>query len=146
MAAERHVGIPLAVTDVALESTTASAWVGLVELLVVTWSIELSLPPRFQFAGVPLVWSRLLPVSKVEFTQKLPGTSRQSARATDKSSMTITPVMVPEPPETREQRIFTAPAGTSRDPLRFVNVESSIAAHPSGIGRAGGDKVGFSAD
>src|SRR5512133_911185 len=85
------------------------------------------LPPRFQFETVPSVWSRLLPSSKDGFTQKLPysrfGTG---ARATERSSTTITPVMVPEPPETREHLIFTAPDGTVREPLRFVNVESSI--------------------
>src|SRR5664280_3763116 len=32
-----------------------------------------SLPPRFQFETVPSVWSRLLPSSKVGFTQKLLG-------------------------------------------------------------------------
>src|SRR5438093_11327885 len=84
-----------------------------------------SLPPRFQFAGVPSGWSRLLPSSKVEFNQKLPDTSG-TTRATDKSSMIITPVRVPGPPDTSEQRIFTAPAGTNRDRLRFVNVELTI--------------------
>ena len=54
------------------------------------------------------------------------------ARATDKSSMIITPVRVPEPPETREQRIFTAPSGTASDWFRFVNVESAIVlTHPA---------------
>src|SRR5437764_9017034 len=80
---------------------------------------------------MPLVWSRLTPVSKVEFTQKLPDTVG-TTRATDKSSMIITPVMDASPPETREQRILTAPAGTIRDPLRFVNVEFSIVpSHPA---------------
>src|SRR5258708_3740651 len=46
--------------------------------------------------------------------------------------MTISPVMVPEPPETREQRILTAPAGTSKDPLRLVKVEvSMVPVHPA---------------
>ena len=46
--------------------------------------------------------------------------------------MIITPVRVPEPPETREQRIFTAPSGTASDWLRFVNVESAIVlTHPA---------------
>src|SRR6266550_683482 len=84
-----------------------------------------SLPPRFQFAGVPSGWLRLLPVSKVEFAQKLPDTSGVT-RATDRSSMIITPVRVPGPPETSEQRIFTALGGTSMDPLRFVNVEFAM--------------------
>src|SRR5437588_9173959 len=92
-----------------------------------------SLPPRFQFETVPVVWSRLLPSSKDGFTQKLPNSRfGTGARATDKSSMTMTPVMVPEPPETREQRIFTAPSGTASDPFRFVNVESAIVlTHPA---------------
>src|SRR2546423_14892350 len=38
-----------------------------------------SLPPRIQFEGVPLVWLRVLPLSKVEFTQKL--LASKSARA-----------------------------------------------------------------
>src|SRR6266850_1699862 len=85
-------------------------------------------PPRVQFAGVPLVWSRSVPSSKVEFTQKLPGTG---TRATDKSSMTITPVMPGKPPETREQRILTAPTGTNNTPFRFVNVEfAMVLTHP----------------
>ena len=46
--------------------------------------------------------------------------------------MTITPVGSPEPPETREQRILTAPIGTINDPFRFVNVESAIVlTHPA---------------
>src|SRR5437868_5467685 len=36
-------------------------------------------PPRFQFATVPSVWSRLLPISKNGLTQKLLGS--KSARA-----------------------------------------------------------------
>ena len=59
-----------------------------------------------QLAGVPLVWSRSVPSSKAEFTQKLPGTG---VRATDKSSMTMAPVVPGKPPEARAQRILTAP-------------------------------------
>src|SRR5437870_7257839 len=90
------------------------------------------LPPRFQLATVPAVWSRLLPSSNDGFTQKLPKSRfGTGARATDKSSMIMTPVSVPEPPETREQRIFTAPIGTASDAFRFVNVESAIVlTHP----------------
>ena len=44
---------------------TASAWLGLTELLVITWQMVGSPPPRFQFETVPSVWSRLLPLSKV---------------------------------------------------------------------------------
>src|SRR6059036_1472028 len=92
-----------------------------------------SLPPRFQFETVPVVWSRLLPISKDGLTQKLPNTRfGTGARATDKSSMIITPLRVPEPPETREQRIFTAPSGTASDPFRFVNAESAmVLPHPA---------------
>src|SRR6185295_19450120 len=92
-----------------------------------------SLPPRFQFETVPPVWSRLLPSSKDGFTQKLPNSRFGTrARATDKSSMIMTPVRVPEPPETREQRIFTAPSGTASDSFRFVNVESAmVLTHPA---------------
>src|SRR6185503_5172036 len=92
-----------------------------------------SLPPRFQFETVPVVCSRLLPSSKDGFTQKLPNNRFGTcARATDKSSMSMTPVRVPDPPETREQRIFTAPGGTASDPFRFVNVESAMAPpHPA---------------
>src|SRR5258705_333584 len=87
-------------------------------------------PPRVQFAGVPLVWSRLVPLSKVEFTQKLPGS--KLTRATDKSSMTITPVMAGSPPEARAQRIVTAPAGTTNAAFRFVNVElAMVPIHPA---------------
>src|ERR1039458_311025 len=81
-------------------------------------------PPRVQFAGVPLVWSRLVPLSKVEFTQKLPGS--KVTRATDKSSMTITPVMAGSPPEARAQRIVTAPTGTTNAAFRFVNDEYAM--------------------
>src|SRR5438874_4208689 len=83
----------------------------------------MSPPPRIQFAGAALVWSRSVPSSNVEFTQKLPGTA---ARAMDKSSMAITPVVPGKPPEAREQRILTALAGTSNTPFRFVNVEFAI--------------------
>ena len=38
-----------------LESTTAKAWVGLTELLVITWQMVGSPPPRFQLETVPLV-------------------------------------------------------------------------------------------
>src|SRR2546426_4435994 len=91
-----------------------------------------ALPPRFQFETMPVVWSRSRPSSKEVFTQKLQNSKfGRGARATDKSSMIITPVMVPEPPETREQRIFTAPSGTASDPFRFVNAESAIVlTHP----------------
>ena len=65
---------------------------------------HIDLPPRFQLAGTPLVWSRLTPVSNVEFTQKLPDTVG-TTRATDKSSISITPVIEALPPETSEQRI-----------------------------------------
>src|SRR6266496_473472 len=93
-----------------------------------------SLPPRFQFETEPPVWSRLLPSSKDGFTQKLPNSRFGTcARATDKSSMIITPVIVPEPPETREQRIFTAPTGTNTDPLRLVNVESAMVLTQPGL-------------
>src|SRR5688572_9424592 len=86
-------------------------------------------PPRVQFAGVPLAWFRLLPLSKVEFTQKLPGS--KLTRATDKSSMTITPVIACSPPEARAQRIVTAPTGTTNAAFRFVNVEFAIVlTHP----------------
>jgi hypothetical protein len=45
--------------------------------------------------------------------------------------MTITPVMDAEPPETREQRMVTAPHGTDNDPFIFVNVESAmVLTHP----------------
>src|SRR5438132_12914510 len=92
-----------------------------------------SLPPRFQFETVPVVWSRLTPSSKDGFTQKLPNSRFGTGeRAIDKSSMTITPVMAWSPPETREQRILTAPSGTDKDPFRFVNVESAmVLTHPS---------------
>src|SRR5206468_9014878 len=91
------------------------------------------LPPRFQLVSARLVWFRLSPSSIDRFTQKLPNSRFGTrARATDKSSMIITPVRVPEPPETREQRIFTAPSGTASDWFRFVNVESAIVlTHPA---------------
>src|SRR5690242_12256594 len=96
------------------------------------WSIEASPPPRFQFETVPVVWSRLLPSSKDGLIQKLPDKRFGiGERATDKSSMIMTPVIAGEPPETKEQRIFTAPGGTAKDPFRLVNVESSIVlTHP----------------
>src|SRR5436305_8577492 len=98
------------------------------------WSIEASPPPRFQLETVPLVWSRLLPSSKEGFTQKFPVSRFGTAeRATDKSSMIITPVTEGEPPETKEQRIFTAPGGTDRDPFRFVKVESPIVLTQPGL-------------
>src|SRR5258708_1505885 len=109
---------------------TASEWLKLTELLVVTRSMVGSPPPRVQFAGVPLVWLRLIPSSKVEFTQKLPGS--KLTRATDKSSMTMTPVMDGSPPETRAQRIVTAPSGTTNVAFRFVNVEfAMVLTHPA---------------
>src|SRR5260370_9848519 len=84
-------------------------------------------PPRFQFVGVPVATSRVVPSSKDGFTQKLPKSKLATgARATDKSSMTITPVMDWSPPDTSEQRIFTAPSGTDNDPFRLVKVESEI--------------------
>src|ERR1035437_3277137 len=93
--------------------------------------MEPSLPPRFQFAGVPVGWSRLVPVSKVEFTQKLPDTVG-TTRATDKSSMIMTPVTEGSPPETREQRILTALAGTTRELLRLVKLEAAmVPLHPA---------------
>src|SRR6266446_2564180 len=104
-----------------------------------------SLPPRLQFVGMPLVWSRLLPISKDGFTQKLPNSRfGTGARATDKSSMTITPVMVPEPPETREQRIFTAPSGTASVPFRECRIRNG--APPSVAGRAARNEVGLADD
>src|SRR5438067_6935509 len=98
------------------------------------WSIVASPPPRFQLETVPLVWSRLLPSSKDGLTQKLPASRLGTAeRATDKSSTTMTPVTDGEPPETKEQRIFTAPGGTARDPLRLVNAESSMVLTQPGL-------------
>src|SRR5581483_12039177 len=94
----------------------------------------LSPPPRFQFSGVPSTLSRPVPSSKVEFTQKFPGNkSAWAARATDRSSMTITPVTAVEPPDTREQRILTAPVGTAKDALRLVKVESSMVLTQPGL-------------
>src|SRR5258707_32163 len=91
-------------------------------------------PPRFQFEGVPSVWSRPLPSSNVEFTQKLPGSrSACGARANETSSITITPVIVVEPPETKEQRILTAPVGTANDALRLVKVEFAIVLTQPGL-------------
>src|SRR5438046_1487644 len=103
-----------------------------VALLVITWQIVARLPPRFQFETFPLVWSRLVPNSNDGLTQKLPKSKLgTAARVTDKSSISITPVIVPDPPETSEQRIFTAPSGTGTDSFRFVNVEFSIVlTHP----------------
>ncbi len=75
-----------------------------------------------------------MPSSNDGFTQKLPNSRFGTGeRATDKSSMIITPVIVPEPPETREQRIFTAPTGTNTDPFRFVNVESAMVLTQPGL-------------
>jgi hypothetical protein len=45
------------------------------KLLVTTWQIVPSLPPRLQLATAPFVWSRLSPSSNVGFTQKLLGKS-----------------------------------------------------------------------
>src|SRR5258708_2974222 len=91
-------------------------------------------PPRFQFEGVPFVWSRLMPSSNEGFTQKLPNSRFGTGeRATDKSSMTITPVMAWPPPDTREQRIFPAPSGTANDPFRCVNVESAMVLTQPGL-------------
>ena len=38
---------------------------------MITWQMEGSFPPRVQFEGVPVVWLRLVPLSKVGFVQKL---------------------------------------------------------------------------
>src|SRR5437588_4206118 len=98
------------------------------------WSIEASPPPRFQLETVPVFWSRLLPSSNDGLIQKLPVSRFGTAeRATDKSSMIITPVTEGEPPETKEQRILTAPGGTASDPFRLVNVESSIVLTQPGL-------------
>src|SRR5260221_1621788 len=84
-------------------------------------------PARFQFVGVPVGTSRVVPSSNDGLTQKLPKSKFATGeRATDKSSMTITPVMDWSPPDTSEQRIFTAPSGTDKEPLRLVKVESAI--------------------
>src|SRR4051812_9774615 len=92
-----------------------------------TWQMVVSPPPRFQFVGVPVVWSKLVPSSKDGFTQKLPNSRFGTGeRATDKSSITITPVIAASPPETSEQRILTAPTGTDKDPVRCVKVELAM--------------------
>src|SRR6267378_1773465 len=57
----------------------ASEWPGLRKLLVITWQMVGSLPPRFQLVTMPSVWLRLKPLSKVELSQKLLG--RKTARA-----------------------------------------------------------------
>src|SRR5258706_4237328 len=59
-------------------------------------------------------------------------TGAAALRATDRSCMTITPVGTREQPETREQRIVTAPVGTNNAPFRFVSVESAmLLTHPA---------------
>src|SRR6266850_5048154 len=97
-----------------------------------------SLPPRVQPTGEAAAGSsNREPNSNVGLGKKLPGrmvggmVCTAELRATDKSSMTITPVGSPEPPETREQRSLTAPTGTNKAPFRFVNVESAmVPTHP----------------
>src|SRR6266446_8610756 len=98
-----------------------------------------SLPPRIQLpAGAAVVGlSILTPTSNVGFGKKFPAkmvegtTVATGITATDRSSMTMIPVTASEPPETREQRIVTAPAGTVAVPFRFVNAESAMVfAHP----------------
>src|ERR1035437_8983124 len=85
---------------------TASAWVGLTELLVITWQMVGLPPPRFQFETVPFVWSRLLPNSKVGFTQKLLG--RMSARTNGvPSSRKANPIR--HKPEVKEASDFLKP-------------------------------------
>src|SRR6266850_4815171 len=52
---------------------TANECLELTDLFVVTWQMVGSPPPAFQFKGVPLVWLRFTPLSKVGFTQKFLG-------------------------------------------------------------------------
>src|SRR5579862_1915298 len=111
---------------------TAKAWVGLVKLLVMTWQMLVSLPLRTQPAGVPLVWSRLTPISNLGLGQKLlarsaGGGGAVGASATDRSSMSMTPTVVSGPPDTRAARNLTAPDGTTNSWLRLVNPEPTIA-------------------
>src|SRR5882724_288188 len=98
-----------------------------------------SLPPRIQLpAGAAVVGlSILTPTSNVGFGKKFPArmvggtTVATGMTATDRSSMTMVPVTASLPPETREQRIVTAPAGTVAVPFRLVNVEFAIVlTHP----------------
>src|SRR5258708_2118922 len=98
-----------------------------------------SLPPRIQLPAGAAVegLSILTPTSNVGFGKKFParmvgGTAVATGMtATDRSSMTITPVRVRSPPETSEHRIVTAPAGTVAVPFRFVNVElAMVPIHP----------------
>src|SRR5579864_7746077 len=111
---------------------TAREWVGLVKLLVMTLQIVASLPLRTQPVGVPLVASRPVPSSNLGLGQKLlarsgGGGGAVGARATERSSMSMTPKVDSGPPDTRAARIFTAPAGTTRSWLRLVNPEPTIA-------------------
>src|SRR5690242_7042541 len=116
---------------------TAKAWVGLVKLLVMTWQMLGSLPVRAQPPGVPVVWSRLAPSSNLGLGQKLlvksaVGGGAVAARATERSSRSMTPIVVCGPPDTRAARIFAAPEGTTNTSLRLVNPEPSIApCHPA---------------
>src|SRR5438876_6631747 len=106
---------------------TASAWVGLVELLVVTWSMPASLPPLFQPLGVPLVWSRLTPSSKFGLGQKLPARrGGWGGGAIVRSSISMTPTVDEGPPDTSDTRILTPPGGTTNAWLRLVNAELAI--------------------
>src|SRR5437870_4949205 len=97
-----------------------------------------SFPPRDQLGGEAVAGlSKLAPTSNVGFGKKLHArtvggyTIVDGWTATDRSSMTKTPVMDAEPPETREQRIVTAPHGTASDPFRLVNVEfAMVLTHP----------------
>src|SRR5262249_36356317 len=89
------------------------------------WSMELALPPRCQPPkGEPKAGSsNWRPNSNVGLGKKLPAIMVGGTTLTERSSMTITPVSDDAPPETKEQRIFTAPTGTVTEPSRLVNVE-----------------------
>src|SRR5256885_15371050 len=98
-----------------------------------------SLPPRIQLPAGAAVegLSILTPPSNVGLVKKFPGRMvggtavATGMTATDRSSMTIIPVTASLPPETREQRIVTAPAGTVAVPFRLVNVEfATVLTHP----------------
>src|SRR6266700_8263023 len=87
-----------------------------------------SLPAAVQLVGVPLVWSKLRQTSNIGFGQKLPGRiAGCCGGATDRSSMSMTPVVAEGPPDTSETRIFTALGGTTNGWFRRVNPDPAMA-------------------
>ena len=145
VAAEEDIGIPLPVTGrIGIHDRQRMAWAGgVVGGDLINRAHRCRRDSNLRVCQ--LVWSRLLPVSKVEFTQKLPDTSG-ATRATDKSSMIMTPVMGSGTAGDQGAAHLHRAGRHQHGPVALRKRRILDGAPPSGVRRAGGDKVGFSDD